>query len=130
MPGCHVKPEQMFNLIFGYAGQILEKTEVEGAGDHTSAYSTPVPPNELHVMTGISAKHDDVNSRTLMLRVWDGTDFYHIARREGIAKTEILDRQGMWILVEGDMIEARCLSLGAGKSVFCEINGYKMILSQ
>lgn len=131
MPGgCHVQPEQMFNLIFGYAGQVLEATSAVGAGANKSTYSTAVPADEVHVITNVAARHDDGDNRTLMLRVWDGADYYHIARLGNVPKTDVLDRQGMWILVEGDMIEARALSLGAGDNVYVEINGYKMILTQ
>lgn len=130
MSGCHVQPEQMFNLVFGYAGQILEADYVTTSNGTTSVLSTAVPPDEIHIVTQITVYHNDTVARTIRLLLEEGGGDCVLARVDGVDNLVTVDRQGWWVLVEGDQIEGRAISLASGKRVYLTISGYKMILSQ
>ena len=130
MPGCHVQPEQMFNLIFGYSDAFAETIEVVGTGGNDVAGGSIVPSGEVWVATGISAQHNDPTARHTMLGVNDGTDSHSLLRQQDLAQWFMLAEAVHWVLKAGWTVYAQFNSLGIGREGSLRVLYYKMILVQ
>ncbi len=114
------------NLLFGYEDRLFEDVEVTSTNGTTNADSTPVPPGEVHIVTHITARHNDPVARNLWIYFYDGAALNDLASLLPAPQNVTLDRQGLFILKEADYLRCRVIALGAGKDAILRINGYKM----
>lgn len=114
------------NLLFGYNDVYSEQPTVGGTGGNVYANGSDVDPNEIWIVTHMAAYHSDPAARKQMLIAEvDGSDMV-IHWSATMAQWATLDRQGMWVLKEGDRIRCRWDGLVGGATGYLFISGYKM----
>lgn len=131
MSGCHVKPEQMFNLIFGFHSQWLEEVDNANAtaGDTWLTY-TEVPPNEIWIATSVGGALTDRAPTAIEAFIYDGSSYYCIASEVAPVTRDWWKEQGWWILVEGDTMRIRVRGCNAGDDTWSSVTGFKMRVVQ
>ena len=131
MNGCHIKPEQFFNLIFGYYDRYSEQTSKTSTGEATTwAYSSAVPSGEVWVIEAVECYHDDPTARKSTIRAYDGTYYIIFAINIALGQYVNLIWSGRVTLKAGDKIAIGVDSLTTGKGVIGQIWGHKMKLAQ
>lgn len=130
MSGCHVQPEQAFNLIWGYNDRYFEYGyELNPAAADYTVTLTAVPAGEIWILQGVSA-HDATTAKRIVIFVSDGTTFMAIVdTTQDIVGRRVLTR-GEWVLKEGDKVRIVFVSVTLGDDLYWQVWGYKMVLSQ
>ena len=123
--GCYVKPEQFFNLIFGYYNTQAEDKSVAGTGHIVFANGTAVPAGEIWVVTSITCWHSDSTARRVWLLVSIAGDRY-IESKPGLAQWDTFSKQGQWVLGTGNFVRARFDDIASGTTGYLSYTGYKM----
>jgi len=131
MAGCHVQPEQMFNLIWGYNGQYLERVEVANAtAGKNVLLGTEVPPGELWVVTGLVARDESNVVTSGAVGVYDGSEYVHAGYTADPARRVPITYSGLLPMVEGDKASATFWGCTLNDDLDLWIVGYKMKLAQ
>ncbi len=100
--GCHIKPEQFFNLIFGY-NNIYEArvdTTTTSAGDNRWAPDV-VPAGEVWIITSFQGWNATTATGTLHCGKWDATNQNIVKDTRYYTPTRIIDWQGNLVLKAG-----------------------------
>lgn len=112
--------------IFSYHETLYLKEVQVSINGSTYVYSDPVPSGEIWVITNIFAMHGDPTARILTIGLYmDGTN-YELSQKAGAAQWDSLDRQGYFVLNEGDKVYATAASLGATHNVYLRATGFVM----
>lgn len=128
--GCHVKPEQFFNLIFGYYDRYLETVVDTSVNGTTTVSGSKVPTGEVWVVTHISIWHNDPLARVLRISLFSEGTAHRLVDVMQIAQGYLLERQGWWVLKAGDRLQGTAEDLAAGRTVRLCGNGFKMKVTQ
>lgn len=116
------------NVLIAYNDRYTEETTIAGAGPGVYyANATPVPPGEIWVVTHLSVRHSDPANRASYILIEFPTN-RQIAIDLVLPQNQMLDRQGTWLLKEGDRCRARFDNLAAATTGFLYASGYKMKL--
>lgn len=125
--GCHIKPEQFFNLIFGYYDRYIERKSTTTATAGTNTFSaTAVPAGEVWVVTSVRAVNINTNNSEVEFGIYDGTS------RKGFYRTLLpgANKDMMWnghvYLKEADYIQAIFYGCTLNDDIYVDIFGYKM----
>lgn len=131
MNGCHVQPEQMFNLIFGYNDRHAEDLGGAKSGDGGwDVSSSAIASDEIWVVQFVYLRNQSGARGNVLLRFHDGTDYYI----GGAATTPARNVPTVWNgavpLKAGDTVnvfQGLCLD---GDNIQAGAWGYKMKLTQ
>jgi len=129
MPGCHVQPEQMFNLIWGYNGQYQERagdTSMPAGGADKDL--TPVPAGQVWVVNCIWAKNDNRGCQ-VHLKVVCGANIHTLKYETTPAAVAVSSITGAFVLKEGDFVRVTFAGLTLNDDCYWGALGYKMVLS-
>lgn len=131
MNGCRLKPEQIFNFIFGYNDRYSEDVNATSTGAAgTYAYGTAVPADEVWVVESISFYHNDGAARRGVIGVYDGTRYAWFVDQASLAALTYLPWTGRVTLKAGDKVALYVAALANGKHIVGVAWGYKMKLTQ
>jgi len=112
--------------LFSYYDRYKTSISLVSTGVDLTLSTAPVPAGELWVVTNIAARHNDPIPR----RVWVGLvgdDLeYWLFRNSFLLRYEFMERQGSWILKEGDHLHALFENLASGKTGWITAVGYKI----
>lgn len=129
--GCHVKPEQMFNLIFSYYDQYLELLETDDAPAGAFALSgTAVPADEVWVVRFVTARNKITNPSQIRIGILEGATLYPFVEAVAPGANIFVELNGMLVLKEADKVRARFGGCVLGDDLEVNISGYKMKLTQ
>ena len=121
----------MFNLIFGYYDRYAETFSATSTGTGwTVALGTEVPPGEVWVITVACAHHDSTSATELEIGSRINSTDYPLNQKLSVATWERLLGVGTVILKAGDRAVAGAYNLTSGKTVYGQVLGYKMKVSQ
>lgn len=111
MAGCHVKPEQMFNLIFGYNAPYFEAGVIysAAAGYNEIVFST-VPSGQLRIVRSVAAKDAITGGGYINFYI------YYIATSFPITDS-LVGGANLWRGVKVDVV------LPAGALLYCTWSG-------
>jgi|GEM_PF-5407289 len=130
-PGCHVKPEQFFNLIFGYYDQVLIAKTVVATGTTCVLDSDAPPSGEVWVITSVGGSDNSRQSTYGEIGIMEGginkRNLYPLAP-VGVSWT--LGTRTMIILQAGDKVRLRLGGTENGDTCEAFFHGYKMKLAQ
>jgi len=131
MSGCHVQPEQMFNLIFGYKDRYAEKIDWTMAGASETKSTTAVPAGEIWILNSLSIRNINgaATNFTVFLAV-AAVEYVTCAWASGYVAYQTLYWNGSIVLKEGDNVRFLVTAAAAGENIEARIWGYKMKLSQ
>lgn len=130
MPGCHVQPDQQWNLIFGYnAGYYELFTDTSAPAGTVLKYGTVVPAGQAWVVQAIAGCN--VNRQAnVQLDVYDGASYVILAD----VLTPAANRWGTWTgsFVMGPGAKFCVIFLGTtlNDDLYWAAGGYKMKLTQ
>jgi hypothetical protein len=129
--GCHIQPEQFFNLIFGYHDAYGERARERdaSAGDNVLE-GTHVPAGEVWIVTSLLGYAGNTVITKLSIGIYDGTTYKNVAIKPSPAINVGVQTQGFWPMKEGDRIFGYFSGCGASEDIIIEAIGYKMKLSQ
>ena len=131
MAGCHVKPEQAFNLIFGYESQYFERVFDLNPGASTKfLYGTAVDPGEVWVITSMAAFNNTRDPATISVGVYDGATWMNATQQAGPGAGITISYQGQLPMKAGDKAFAYFTGGQAADDLYLDIIGYKMKLTQ
>ncbi len=128
--GCHVKPEQFFNLIFGYYDQYAEyDSDLAAPAGLVTKSGSAVPADEVWVITHIWSLNASRGAVQLILIANVEGDQHPLIRTSPAAG---LGQYwgGRLVLKEGDYLQWQFLSTVSGDDLYWGALGYKMKLSQ
>lgn len=129
--GCHVKPEQFFNLIFGYNDRWTEDLSGIQSGAGTwEVHTTAVPAGYIYLLQFFYIKNTSGARGTATLRVNDGTDDFWMVQEDSPGRYEVVSFIGNLVLKEGDIAYMKQVSCADGDEISCGAWGYKMKLTQ
>jgi len=131
MPGCHVQPEQMFNLIWGYNAPYAERVSNLNAGAGANfLLGTIVPTGEVWVACSLTAYDANNNPTAITLGLFDNVGSYDLTRRAGPGVNVTIEWNGLAVASAGGKFYAYITGCVAGDDIYLDIVGYKMKLSQ
>ena len=131
MNGCHIKPEQFFNLIFGYYDRYWERQYTLSATAGTNFLAgTAVPAGEIWVVTSLRGVDVNTSPSSLTLQAYDGTTTIVLARKLSPGINTDVIWSGQAFLKAGDYIQARFDGCTLNDDIYLDIMGYKMKLVQ
>ena len=130
MYGCHIQPEQMFNLIFGYNGTYIDqKSNLNASEGPNWLYGNVVPVGEVWVITVM--RGINLNRTTeILLGSYDGTTISAVQDCVQPSTSASVVWSGMMVLPAGYRTIAGFVSCQAGDDIYFDIHGYKMKVSQ
>ena len=131
MNGCHIKPEQFFNLIFGYYDRYWLHTYNENATAGTNIQdSGVVPAGEVWIITAVRAVNDNTNVTAIEFFLRSATAYVALYRRfsPGVAADVLW--AGSVCLKAGDYVRVIFYGCTLNDNITSDIIGYKMKLSQ
>lgn len=129
--GCHVKPEQIFSLIFGYSDRWtdwLGGTQ-SGAGNYV-AYTTAPGSDEIFVVHVVFIRNTSGARGQAFIEARDGVETYVLNWDAGLARYETMLYSGSLVLKGGDQIRVRMNDCLDGDVISAGAWGYKMTLTQ
>jgi hypothetical protein len=130
MNGCHIKPEQFFNLIFGYNAIYAESGSDlnPGAGTVVQTMSA-VPAGEIWILQQVSLRNTARGAR-MIAHVYNGTTEWDlIDQTTGAAGVRAI-WTGAVVMQAGDYIRLAFYATTAGDDLYWQARGYKMKVSQ
>lgn len=130
MAGCHLKPEQLFSLLFGYSEEWLENDFVTGAATPGDVYLTAVPAGEIWVVTHAMCRHTDPAARTIAAGIYDGANPSYFFQGVGVAAQVYVESPVWWVLPAGYQVTATANTLAAARRLYVYVTGFKQIISQ
>lgn len=131
MNGCHVQPEQMFNLIWGYNGhfaQYLTHTK-SGAGEYNMDF-TSVPSDEVWMLQALAAADFHAVVRVVGSIETTGGVWAPVFDTDLVAATEYMCWTGAIVIPPLAFATISFKAVGNGHVVRGRICGYKMKLTQ
>ena len=131
MGGCHIKPEQFFNLIFGYYDVYNEgfDTTTTTAGDNTYT-AAEVPSGEVWIITTLMGLNHTKAGGTIHFGKRANTYNYPVIDTRYNTVTRIAYWSGMLVLKAGERVYIIHGSCDLNDRRRGYILGYKMKLSQ
>jgi len=131
MTGCHVQPEQMFNLIWGYNAAYAERiSNLAASLGANFLYGTVVPAGELWVAVSLVAFDTIHNPDLISLGVYDATTWFNLTQKAGPGIGATVEWTGIAPIPAGSKAFAYFTSCNAGDDIYLDIIGYKMKLTQ
>jgi len=130
MPGCHVQPEQMFNLIFGYNDRYSETgSDLGPAAGPYDAVLGDVDPNEVWVINTIWGLNN-TRGCVIRLRFKMGADDHIVAAITTTAAGQTATWNGAVVMEEGDFVHVTFVNSLLNDDLYWGALGYKMVLTQ
>lgn len=131
MAGCHVKPEQMFHLIWGYNEQYFERVLNETAALGTNVLlGKQVPENELWVVTAVSSYNADHKPDAVIIGILKDTTYNTLFSDAPSAANVTVAWSGLATMVKDDRAFGILTGCTANDDIALYIHGYKMKLTQ
>lgn len=131
MSGCHVQPEQMFNLVFGYNAIWAEDEAHLATGGDGTRTSDTVPVGEVWVLTHVSMSD---TTRTAVNYFWEITDAGGLITRflvQLAVDRYIVSRWDGWIALQaGEYVTLYYSGTALNDAMYGAFRGYKMKLTQ
>lgn len=126
-----VQPEQMFNLIFGYNAQYLERAfTLNAGGANVFLFGAAVDPDEVWVVTAMGAFNNSRNPSSIALGVNDGSDYINVQYKTSPGTGGIVSYQGLLPMKQGDKAFAYFKGCVSTDDLYLDLVGYKMKLTQ
>jgi hypothetical protein len=121
----------MFNLIWGYNGQWLERQYNTNciAGTNNLDF-TEVPEGEVWVLKRIVVTNINTNCSRIRIYTLSGGTVYTLEERTAPTKDVRYGATLEAVLVEGDQLEVGFEGCAAGDDIYAWVNGYKMVIAQ
>lgn len=131
MGGCHLDPNQWWNLVFGYNNRWVEDLggTQSGAGAYNKA-SIAVPAGYIYVAQFVFARNTTGARGRATLFAYDAVDEYIFNSVAAPATNEPVTWNGGLVLKAGDTIGVRQISCLNGDVIQAGVWGYMMKLSQ
>lgn len=131
MPGCHVQPDQQWNLIFGYNAPYLEqKINLAALAGDNFLVGTVVPAGEAWVVSGLSG----INWTRVITRIsggiYDGAVYYSFFAKASPAIGEAVFCSVPLVVSAGNYVYCYYQGCTAGDDIYFNAAGYKMKLTQ
>jgi hypothetical protein len=131
MTGCHVKPEQVFNLILGYNDDYLEQaSNTNAAAGNNFLYGTVVPADEVWVVCGISGINVTRAITQISGGIYNGSTYHALFGANSPAASQIVYCPISLIVGPGNKVYAIYIGCTAGDDIYLNIAGYKVKLTQ
>jgi len=131
MAGCHVKPEQMFNLIFGYNDRVTDYAVKDSSATGFLDQVFPVVgPDVIYVVQAIWCQPRESATAVAYMGIKDGTNPHWIGASGVLAQYEPYTVTGQFVLKQGDQVLVSVMSGGDTKEFWMGYWGYKMKLVQ
>jgi len=108
-----------------YADRYVRGNSVESTGSDINVDTVAVPAGELYIITNIVVFHNDPIPREVTVYLRFSTTNLPLFRNQFLLQNEVEDRQGQWILKEGDYIRAVFVTPADGKTGYIDVTGYK-----
>ena len=129
--GCHIKPEQFFNLIFGYNDTLHDKKTVTSTGTSATMDSSAVPAGEIWIVRQVSGGSGSRQATLLDCQIYEAATTLHgLGAVQPVGTSWTLCRETEVILKATDQIRGIFYGVANGDSVSMTIHGYKMKVSQ
>lgn len=127
----HVKPEQFFNLIWGYYDRYLSLKSGNADGGSVTLSDDATPADTVRVITSVALYTTSVGGTTrAYIAIFDGSSAYLLSQKASMAQYESVDYHGQAVLKEGDYIRGVAAGVTSGHAVYMAVCGYDMKLSQ
>lgn len=130
MVGCHVQPEQIFNLIFGYNDRYAESFGKTATGATEICLGTQVPAGEVWIVEAIAGANATRRATLIYLQVYDGTIHMPLNIAQPDATSLMLFWEGKITLKQTDRIRIVITGCVATDVLTAYAWGYKMKLTQ
>jgi len=128
--GCHIKPEQFFNLIFGYNAQYAEYgSDLNPAGGTVVKTMSAVPSNEIWILQQVSLRNVARGAR-MIAHIYDGTNEYDLIDQTTGGANYRAIWTGAVVMAPGDYIRLAFYSTTAGDDLYWQARGCKMKVVQ
>ncbi len=115
------------NFPFGYYDTVLLTSNTTSTGTtNTDVNLSAVPAGEVWVITHISSYHNDTTDRAIQHFIVRNSTIYELLMPAAFPQYLTYDKQGFYVLKQGDYIRVRGKSVASGKQVWGIINGYGM----
>lgn len=130
MTGCHVPPDQQWNLIFGYNNVYREVGQDLNPDAGTIAKSLGVvPAGQIWVVQNFGVSNE-MRALTHLLNIWDGTNYYPLLEATQSGTGYWVCWNGAVVLYPGECLRVFFRSTVAGDNLYWSARGYKMVLTQ
>ena len=118
-------------IRFGFSGQILLDWANEDLSTGLNSIDSPaVDPGEIWVITNLTMRYAGTVPTRMDIGVYDGSDTYYAFRQVSPASATLYDRQGFWVLVEGDKIRLVVNGATEDDKAFAKAIGYRVDIDQ
>lgn len=108
-----------------YADRYVVNDYETSTGADVNCDTSPVSAGELFIVTNISVWHDDPIPRQVTVYLRQVTLSHVLFRNQFLMLYEVEDRQGLWVLKEGDHIRAVFVTPDSGQHCSLTVSGYK-----
>lgn len=118
-------------LIFGYSGDILRlASNTNLAAGTNQVNDSAVPAGEIWVVTSLSMAYVGTVPTSIRLSIVAATVAYRLFQQNAPVSDMAYDRQGYWIMQEGDNLRCTVLGATAGDDLFFWVNGFRLDIDQ
>lgn len=108
-----------------YKDRYIGSNYRESTGTDLNCDTSPVDVGEIWIVTNIAVWHDDPIPRMVSVYLRQVTLTHTLFRNQFLLQYEIEDRQGLWVLKEGDYMRAVFVTPANGQHGSLTITGYK-----
>jgi len=117
---------QLIGGLNAYYDRYSQQGSGTSIGVDFAALLSIVPAGEVWVVTNISAYHDDPTPRQVRVFFRHSTTNILLFGNSYLLNDEVMERQGLWVLKEGDYIRILYGALANGQKGYYSVGGYKI----
>ena len=129
--GCHIKPEQFFNLIFGYYDRYFEiGSDLNAPAGNVLKSLSAVPSDEVWMLQHFHAADANRQLRIQCQIIGTGGQAIEIRDTLADATSFAVTHSGWYILKPGDYVRFLFVGVVLNDDLWWKAWGFKMKLSQ
>ena len=117
---------QMMTGLTAYYARYVFAASLISTGSDISVDTVAVPTGEVWIITDIAVWHNDPIPRRVTVMLRASSINFLLFRNSFLLEQEVMDRQGLWVLKEGDYIRTLFVTPASGKTGYVNVVGYKI----